>query len=601
MSGVVNERVEHGSTPAAAVSEPRKSQVDARGAPRGWLRSLHGAIGNRATSQLLASAGERVRVSDPSEPREQQAERLASAALRGEVSERPGEVANPSPSRAPLPGLVPGGGAPLPADQRAPFEAGLGHRLDKVRVHRGKQAEELAAGLNARAYSVGDDVVLGEQHGDPQTPAGREVLMHEFAHHALGHGQDGAVMRRAARANPLADPTKDNRQASVRSMIADAKLEASEAQDVVNLAKDDAKLRQGEKDPTRLEPAIINLYVRAGVPMKEARRLAGRTLELARVGAGEEAVSREDAKEPTNEEKGKIRTAAEEDARNNVAANQLWRMDQTVENRADFLRNVVQIDGDTGTTSDFKACAPTSLLAGIILSRPQSIQELGKQLQGDAGKQEFPGMQKEPVQSAVARLATGKFSPKDVSVVANGLYASVRYTLADGTLSEGVSMANQMALIGRLQKIGFITPAMRQDTYGTLNRMGTHATAFANNTGYDSWPYPGSRGQAMLTDGDTAARNQALAVGPRLGLPTQKRVLLERLQQDGKGGITLERHTVDGVGRTTPLKAHYTLNTTENRWERDPKVVVPADQEENLPRYIPLDVAKRRDMKIEKI
>ena len=272
-----------------------------------------------------------------------------------------------------------------------------------------------------------------------------------------------------------------------------------------------------------------------------------------------------------------------------------------MDNRADFLRNVVQLDGDTGTNSDFKACGPTSLMAGIILSRPQAVQELTKKLQSGAGKQEFPEMQKEPVQSAITRMASGKFSPKDVSIVANGLYASTRYTQADGTLSEGVTMATQMALIGRMQKIGFTTPSMRQDTYGTLNRNGTHVTAFANNTGYDSWPYPGSKGQAMLSDGDTAARNQALAVGPRLGLPGQKRVLLERLKQDGSGGITLERHTVNGKGLSSALKAHYTLNTTENRWERDPKVIIPADQEEDLPRYIPLEAEKRRDLKIEKM
>jgi hypothetical protein len=337
------------------------------------------------------------------------------------------------------------------------------------------------------------------------------------------------------------------------------------------------------------------------MPLAEAQRMAGRTLELATSGAGFESISSDAAKEPTDAMKQKIRTSAEEDTKANAAANQQWGIEQITAARAEFLRNVVQIDGDTSTNSDFKACAPTSLMAGIILSRPQAAQELAKKLQGEAGKQEFPAMQKEPVKSAVDRMAAGRLSPKDVSVVANGLYASTRYTQKDGTTSEGVSMSNQMALIGRMQKIGFITPMMRQDTYGTLNRNGTHVTAFANNTGYDSWPYPGSKGQAMLTDGDTAARNQALAVGPRLGLPGQKRVLLERMQQDGSGGIILERHTVDGKGLSTPLKAHYTLNTAENRWERDSKVVVPAGQEEDLPQYIPLDSAKRRDLKIEKI
>lgn len=598
--GSSNERIE--KAPAASDRDHKRSSTTARPAPLGWFGTLPGSLGNGATGQLLSSAsGEPpVRVSDPSEPREQQADKLASAALRGEVREPPREAGKPSRPRASLPGLVPGSGEPLPELLRQKFAAGLGHRLDNVRVHRGKQAGELAARLDARAYSTGDDVVLGEQQGDPRTPAGQAVLMHELAHHALGHGQDGTVMRSTA-VNPLADPRKDGRQTWVRSMIEDATLDASDAQNVVNLAKDDAKLPQGETDADKLGPAIINLYVRAGVPLAEARRLAGRTLELAKQGVGSETISSEAAREPTDAEKQKIRTSAEEETKANAAADQLWGIEQITAARAEFLRNVVQIDGDTGTNSDFKACGPTSLMAGIILGRPQAVQELAKKLQGEAGKKEFPGMQREPVKRAVDRAAAGRLSPRDVSVVANGLYASTRYTKADGTMSEGVSMANQMALIGRMQKIGFVTPMMRQDTYGTLNRNGTHVTAFANNTGYDSWPYPGSRGQAMLTDGDTAARNQALAVGPRLGLPGQKRVLLERMRQDGSGGIILERHTVDGKGLATPLKARYTLNTTEDRWERDPKVVVPAGQEEDLPQYIPLDAGKRQDMKIEKI
>lgn len=144
--------------------------------------------------------------------------------------------------------------------------------------------------------------------------------------------------------------------------------------------------------------------------------------------------------------------------------------------RAEFLRNVVQIDGDISTSSDFKACATTSLMAGIILGRPQAVQELAKKLQADPGAREFPTMQTEPIKGAIDRIASGSFSARDVSVVANGLYASTRYALGDGTMSEGVGMSNQMALIARMQKIGFTAPMMRQDTYGTRTRGGTHVT-----------------------------------------------------------------------------------------------------------------------------
>ena len=89
-------------------------------------------------------------------------------------------------------------------------------------------------------------------------------------------------------------------------------------------------------------------------------------------------------------------------------------------------------------------------------------------------------------------------------------------------------------------------------------------------------------------------------MGPRLGIPNQQRVMLERMQQDGNGGIILERHAADSSAVNPPLKARYTFNSSENRWERDPGAKVPAGHEENLPQYIPVDSVKRRDMKMEK-
>lgn len=435
---------------------------------------------------------------------------------------------------------------------------------------------------------------------EPKTPA-----MSEEAKSSMKtlHQLDGTAKEAKVRAsmNPLADPAKDGRQQWVKKMISDGTLDAKEAQNVVNLAKDDSKLTPGEKDPKKLEPALINLYVRSGVSVDEARKLAGKTLEISNNGKGSTSVSTEPTKEKMTPEKAdKIRTEAEDGTKANTAADKKWTMDQIKQDRAGFMRNVVQIDGDKDTKADFKACAPTSLLGGMILSKPEAAQDLAKKLQTEKGAKEFPELQKDPAKSAVQRMASGNFSPRDVSIVSNGLYASTRYTKADGKTSEGVPVPNQMALLGRMQNIGFVPPPMRQDTYGTLKRDGTHVTAFANNTGYDPWPYPGSNGQATLTDGDAAARNQGLAMGPRLGFPNQQRVMLERMQQDGNGGIILERHTVDGAEVRPPLKARYTFNSSENRWERDPNAKVPAGQEENLPQYIPVDHAKRQHMKMEK-
>jgi len=419
--------------------------------------------------------------------------------------------------------------------------------------------------------------------------------------HHFGGTANEAMLRAKAAGQKAVDPSVDSRRDQVSKMIKDGTLDSKEARDVINLAKDDAKLAAGEKDPKKLEPALINIYVRSGESVDEARKLAGRTLEIAKDGNGSAPVSLQPSNEKmTSEKANKIRAEAEDSTAGNRQADEKWTVDKIKQDRATFMRNVVQIDGNKATDSDYKACAATSLVGGMILSKPESVQDLAKKLQSPGGAKEFPGLQKEPGKSAIERISSGNFSPRDVNVLANGLYGSMRYTKTDGTQSEGMPISTQMALLGKFRNIGFTPPIMRQDTYGTFDRKGTHVTSFAHNTGYDPWPYPGSNGQATLTDGEGAARNQGLSMGPRLGIPSQKRFALERMQQDGAGGIILERHMVDGRGVDPPLKAKYNYNPTEKRWERDASAKVPDWQEENLPLYIPLDIEKRRDMKMEK-
>jgi hypothetical protein len=79
--------------------------------------------------------------------------------------------------------LVPdGGGQPLEPATRQAMEERLGADLSSVRVHTGPQAAAAAASVQARAYTVGDDVVFGEGHYQPGTPAGDRTLAHELTH-----------------------------------------------------------------------------------------------------------------------------------------------------------------------------------------------------------------------------------------------------------------------------------------------------------------------------------------------------------------------------------------------------------------------------------
>lgn len=73
-------------------------------------------------------------------------------------------------------------GAPLDAATRAYFEPRFGHDFSRVRVHTDEKAVESARLVNARAYTVGDNVVVGSGHYHPSSPSGRRLLAHELTH-----------------------------------------------------------------------------------------------------------------------------------------------------------------------------------------------------------------------------------------------------------------------------------------------------------------------------------------------------------------------------------------------------------------------------------
>jgi Domain of unknown function (DUF4157) len=71
-------------------------------------------------------------------------------------------------------------GQALDAETRGALEPRFGHSFGDIRVHSGGEAISAARNLEARAFAVGQDVVLGDVNLD--TPLGQEILVHELAH-----------------------------------------------------------------------------------------------------------------------------------------------------------------------------------------------------------------------------------------------------------------------------------------------------------------------------------------------------------------------------------------------------------------------------------
>jgi hypothetical protein len=74
------------------------------------------------------------------------------------------------------------GGEALRAADRNFMESRFGQDFSHVRVHTNARAADSATAVNARAYTVGRDIVFGPGEYAPESESGRRVLAHELTH-----------------------------------------------------------------------------------------------------------------------------------------------------------------------------------------------------------------------------------------------------------------------------------------------------------------------------------------------------------------------------------------------------------------------------------
>jgi Domain of unknown function (DUF4157) len=127
---------------------PRSTGSDLAGSPLGHRRVLHlqRTAGNAAVVQLLAG--------EESEGEQSQVRNL----------------------------IGKGGGTPLPAKLRRSMEDSFGQDFSDVRVHSDGQAESSARSVQAKAYTVGNEIVLGSDSPSLDSDAGQHTLAHELTH-----------------------------------------------------------------------------------------------------------------------------------------------------------------------------------------------------------------------------------------------------------------------------------------------------------------------------------------------------------------------------------------------------------------------------------
>lgn len=158
----------------------------------------------------------KLRISEPGDPYEQEADRAAEQVMR--MPEPVRGQSHGEPARGPLvqrrmnglsggeAGVTPpivqdvllSPGQPLDAYTRAFFEPRFAHDLGQVRIHADTQAARSAQAVNALAYTVGRDVVFSAGTYAPRAPRGQRLLAHELSHVIQqGSSSSGSMLRRA--------------------------------------------------------------------------------------------------------------------------------------------------------------------------------------------------------------------------------------------------------------------------------------------------------------------------------------------------------------------------------------------------------------------
>jgi hypothetical protein len=159
-------------------------------------------------------------------------------------------VDNEDERRSPVLDVVgKGGGQPLPPEVRRDMETGLGADFGAVRVHDDGAAAASAQAVNAKAYTVGSDVVFNTGAYQPDTPEGRHTIAHELTHVvqqrsgpvagtptgdgiALSHPDDRFEREAEATATSLGQPAPAPASAPVTPAAAVQRQDAESEEDI---------------------------------------------------------------------------------------------------------------------------------------------------------------------------------------------------------------------------------------------------------------------------------------------------------------------------------------------------------------------------------
>jgi hypothetical protein len=170
--------------------------------PLDQIVHLQRKIGNQALQRLFKSGTiqAKLKIGKPNDKYEKEADIVAEQVMRmpeSRISRQPEEKEEErllqtkrvdsdtktvvSPAEFGI-DLLNGKGQPLPESTREYFEPRFSYDFSKVRVHKDSEANSAARALNARAFTLGNNIVFNSSQYSPETSTGKSLLAHELTH-----------------------------------------------------------------------------------------------------------------------------------------------------------------------------------------------------------------------------------------------------------------------------------------------------------------------------------------------------------------------------------------------------------------------------------
>ncbi|WP_440956049.1 eCIS core domain-containing protein [Methanosarcina sp. Mfa9] len=282
-----------------SISQSRNNGCRSVNSPAEKIMFLQRTAGNQAVQRLIKSGAlqAKLRVGQPNDIYEQEADRVAEqvmsmpepqAASSGTLSiqrtcpgceeeklrrqpikeeeekeellqtkEISGQNAETTPGLESRINAIRGGGQPLAESERSFFEPRFGYDFSQVRVHIDEQA---AQAVNARAFTVGNDIVFEAGQYVPGTTAGRQLLAHELTHTVQQGADQGGYIQRFVCEMGIDCPTRNPGEVSAsRRSAGNVETTSTYEYVITDFAVDSARLKQSVRDHSTMQLIIRSL------------------------------------------------------------------------------------------------------------------------------------------------------------------------------------------------------------------------------------------------------------------------------------------------------------------------------------------------------